>query len=95
MCRMNSTLAQLLNSLSLKLNSPSVAANEQPTATANASATLVNPVANTPVANISAANATNVLAANAPAANVSETTSSGEQKSFSTLQTELAEVRKE
>ena len=99
MCRINSTLAQLLNSLSLKLNSPSVNANEQ--ATANASVTLVNPVANTPAVNNSqtASNGTNVLVANTTAANISEINSSGEQNSsiasFSTLQTELAEVRKE
>jgi len=78
--RMNSTLAQLLNNLSLKLNSRLNADEQTP---ANASA-LVNPVSNTSAANIS-------LAAGSEANSSGEQNSSIISISFSTLQTELGE----
>ena len=81
---MNSTLAQLLNNLSLKLNSRLNADEQTP---ANASA-LVNPVSNTSAANIS-------LAAGSEANSPGEQNSSIISISFSTLQTELGEVRTE
>ena len=78
MFRMNSTLAQLLNSLSLKLNSPSV--NTSEVTPANASATVVNPVANVSAPTL---------------AGTSRDEQNSTIVSFATLQTELGGVRME
>ena len=97
--RLNTTLAQLLNNLSLKLNSPIKVEQQLPANT---------PVANTPVANTPVANTpvANTPVANTPVAGSSEANKTGsatnnsaptigDQNSpptFNTLQKEIGEV---
>ena len=97
--RINTTLAQLLNNLSLKLNSPIKVEQQLPANTP----VVATPVANTPVANTPVAN---TPVANTPVAGSSEANKTGsatnnsaptigDQNSpptFNTLQKEIGEV---
>ena len=97
--RLNTTLAQLLNNLSLKLNSPIKVEQQLPANTP----VVGTPVANTPVANTPVAN---TPVANTPVAGSSEANKTGsatnnsaptigDQNSpptFNTLQKEIGEV---
>ena len=101
---MNTTLAQLLNNLSLKLNSPIKVEQQLPANTP----VVATPVANTPVANTPVANTpvANTPVANTPVAGSSEANKTGsatnnsaptigDQNSpptFNTLQKEIGEV---
>ena len=101
---MNTTLAQLLNNLSLKLNSPIKVEQQLPANTPVVGTPVANtPVANTPVANTPVAN---TPVANTPVAGSSEANKTGsatnnsaptigDQNSpptFNTLQKEIGEV---
>ena len=102
--RLNTTLAQLLNNLSLKLNSPIKVEQQLPANTPVVGTPVANtPVANTPVANTPVAN---TPVANTPVAGSSEANKTGsatnnsaptigDQNSpptFNTLQKEIGEV---
>ena len=78
--RLNTTLAQLLNNLSLKLNSPIKIEQQLPANTPVVGTPVANtPVANTPVANTPVANTpvANTPVANTPVAGSSEANKTG------------------
>ena len=78
--RLNTTLAQLLNNLSLKLNSPIKVEQQLPANTPVVGTPVANtPVANTPVANTPVANTpvANTPVANTPVAGSSEANKTG------------------
>ena len=86
---MNTTLAQLLNNLSLKLNSPIKVEQQLPANTPVVGTPVANtPVANTPVAGSSEANKTG-SATNNSAPTIGDQNS---PPTFNTLQKEIGEV---
>ena len=87
--RLNTTLAQLLNNLSLKLNSPIKVEQQLPANTPVVATPVANtPVANTPVAGSSEANKTG-SATNNSAPTIGDQNS---PPTFNTLQKEIGEV---
>ena len=91
---MNTTLAQLLNNLSLKLNSPIKVEQQLPANTPVVGTPVANtPVANTPVANTPVAGSSEANKTGSATNNSASTI--GDQNSpptFNTLQKEIGEV---
>ena len=92
--RLNTTLAQLLNNLSLKLNSPIKVEQQLPANTPVVGTPVANtPVANTPVANTPVAGSSEANKTGSATNNSAPTI--GDQNSpptFNTLQKEIGEV---